>query len=118
VWCQGFAAPWFSAWHLVPWSAGQGRALWWVIGQSLASVLMRVIMGWIYALGGRSLLAAVVFHGTVNTAYSLYPNGGSHYNPIVLSAALLMALGVGAIWRLSQNKVSKPGSRNQVLRQR
>jgi hypothetical protein len=51
---------------------------------------MRVVMGWIYAYGGRSLFLATVFHAMINTSFTLFPNGGSHYNPSVTAAALIV----------------------------
>lgn len=84
----------WAAWHVVPWAIGQGRALWWVVGQSVATVLMRVVMGWIYARGGRSVVLALLFHATINTTYSLFPNNGSHYDPLVVSGVLVLLVSV------------------------
>jgi len=55
VLASGFAigAVW-AAWHLVPWWFGQGHSPSWVLGQALSTVAMRVVMGCIYAYGGRS----------------------------------------------------------------
>lgn len=108
----------WAAWHVVPWWLGQGHALSWVAGQSLATIIMRVIMVWIYTSGGRSVFSALLFHATINTTYSLFPNGGSHYNPLVLSGALLfLAIIVTAIAALARPfrprpaAVSSPSSR-------
>lgn len=78
----------WAAWHVVPWWLGQGHSLRWVIGQSVATVLMRAIMGWLYARCGRSLSLAVIFHAMINVCYSLFPNQGSHYDPWMLSVSL------------------------------
>lgn len=86
----------WAGWHIVPWWLGQGHPLWWVASQAALTVEMRIVMGWIYARGGKSLFLAILFHAMINTSYSLFPNGGSHYNPAVLaSAVLLMALVAG-----------------------
>lgn len=84
----------WAAWHVIPWWLGQGHAVAWVIGQSALTVLMRVVMVWIYSQGGRSLFASIVFHAMINTSYSVFPNNGSHYNPTVLllPMALLVAV--------------------------
>lgn len=82
----------WATWHLLPWAVGQGHALWWVAGQSAATILMRVIMGWIYARGGRSVVLALLFHAMINTTWSLFPNDGSHYNPLILSGVLLILM--------------------------
>jgi len=49
---------------------------------------MRLVMGWMYAFGGRSLFLAVVFHAMINTSLRLFPNDGSHYDPPVTAAIL------------------------------
>jgi uncharacterized protein len=84
----------WAGWHIVPWWLGQGHPLWWVASQAVLTVVLRIVMGWIYAKGGRSLFLAILFHATINTAYSLFPNGGSHYNPAVTAAAVLFFAGL------------------------
>ena len=79
----------WALWHVVPWWFGQRHALSWVAGQAAATVLTRVIMGFIYARCGRSLFLAIIFHAMINISYSLFPNSGSHYNPIVLASVLM-----------------------------
>jgi membrane protease YdiL (CAAX protease family) len=81
----------WALWHIVPWWIVLGRPISWVAGQALATVAMRLVMGWIYAYGGRSLFLATVFHAMINTSFVLFPNNGSHYNPSV-NAAVLMAM--------------------------
>jgi hypothetical protein len=84
----------WAIWHIVPWWLGQGHAIWWVLGQTLATIAMRVTMVWIYARGGQSLALAILFHAMINTSYSLFPNQGSHYNPLVIAAILAMTVSV------------------------
>ena len=81
----------WALWHIVPWWIGLGHSIEWVAGQALATVAMRLVMGWIYAYGGRSLFLATVFHAMINTSFVLFPNNGSHYDPSV-TAAVLMAM--------------------------
>jgi uncharacterized protein len=87
----------WALWHLVPWWLGQAHPLTWVCGQTLATIAMRIVMGWIYAFGGRSLLLAVLFHTMINTSYSLFPNGGSHYNPWAVAGPLIIIAGLIAL---------------------
>jgi hypothetical protein len=82
----------WAAWHVVPWAVIQGHAADWVLAQSLLTILMRVLMGHLYAAGGRSLFLATLFHATINTSYSLFPNNGSHYDPMTLCAVLALAM--------------------------
>jgi membrane protease YdiL (CAAX protease family) len=91
----------WAAWHVVPWWLGQRHSLGWVVGQFTATVFMRLVMGWLFARGGRSLGLAILFHAAINVCYSLFPNAGSHYNPCVLAAVLAVlffaALAVGQV---------------------
>jgi hypothetical protein len=56
----------------------QGNPIW-VCAQALGVVITRIVMGWIYAYGGRSLFLAIAFHAINNMARELFV--GSHYNP-------------------------------------
>jgi membrane protease YdiL (CAAX protease family) len=93
----------WALWHVALWWSGggwegQNHALA-VLGQAASVVFLRVIIGWLYAYGGRSLFLAIVLHAMDNTCWKLFPNNGSHYNPtatvIVLGfIALLIAASV------------------------
>jgi membrane protease YdiL (CAAX protease family) len=82
----------WAVWHIVPWAIIQGHPASWLIGQTVLTVLMRIVMGHIYAEGGKSLFLATLFHATINTSYSAFPNAGSHYDPLVLSIVLAAAM--------------------------
>lgn len=72
----------WAVWHVVPYrQLGHGPA--WIAWQGLYSVGLRLILVWLYNNTGRSLLAPVVGHASSNVAWSLFPNSGSHYNPMV-----------------------------------
>jgi pimeloyl-ACP methyl ester carboxylesterase len=81
-------------WHVAMWWIGKGgwegqnHALA-VAGQAASVVLLRAVMGWVYAHGGRSLFLAIVLHAMDNTCWKLLPNNGSHYNPTVITAIVL-----------------------------
>jgi uncharacterized protein len=85
----------WAIWHLVPWYIIQGHAADWVAGLALLTVLMRVVMVYLYVHGGKSLFLATLFHATINVSYSLFPNDGSHYDPVVLF--IVLAAGV-LVW--------------------
>ena len=80
----------WALWHIVPWWIVLGHSIAWVAGQSLATIAMRVVMGWMYAYGGRSLCLAIAFHAMINTSFMLFPNNGSHYDPPVVAAVLII----------------------------
>ena len=69
-----------AAWHVVPfWQAHP--AVSWVFGQAVFTVAFRVAVAWIYNVSGRCLMAAVVCHAGYNTAWQLFPDRGSGYDP-------------------------------------
>jgi len=49
-----------------------------------------VVIGCIYANGGRSLFLAILIHAVENTCCKLFPNDGSHYNPTAMAAAMVI----------------------------
>jgi hypothetical protein len=88
----------WALWHIVPWWIIQGHSIAWVAGQALATVVMRLVMGWIYAYGGRSLCLAIAFHAMIDMSFALFPNNGSHYDPPVVAAVvIIMAVLVAVI---------------------
>ncbi len=78
----------WAIWHLIPWSQGQGRPLPWVLGQAMATIALRVIMGRLYAEGGRSLILAVLFHSSVNLSYGLFADFGAGLDMRILAGVL------------------------------
>lgn len=102
----------WALWHVPPWWLGQGHALTWVIGQFVATVAMRVIMGWIYAHGGRSLFSAILFHAMINTSYSLFPNQGLYYDPPIAAVILVAVVGALALgsfhYKLRNGNAGRP----------
>ena len=96
----------WALWHVPAWWLGQGHTLPWVMGQCAGTVATRVIMGHIYAAGGRSLFLAVLIHAASDTCWVLFPNGGSHYDPLVV-APILVAIATAlasAVRRHAQNR--------------
>lgn len=89
----------WAVWHIVPWAIIQSHSPPWLIGQIVLTVLMRIVMGHIHASGGKSLLLATLFHATINTSYSAFPNAGSHYDPVVLSIVLAAGMTAMAVMR-------------------
>jgi membrane protease YdiL (CAAX protease family) len=55
----------------------------WVVWQCIKTVAMRVVLVWIYNRTGKSVAATNLYHATDNVSAFLYPNFGSHYNPMV-----------------------------------
>jgi membrane protease YdiL (CAAX protease family) len=66
--------------HVVPFVQANSSVSW-VVGQCLFIVAFRVVVAWIYNVSGHSLFSAVLCHAAYNTAWQLFPNQGSGYNP-------------------------------------
>jgi len=83
-----------ALWHVVPLvQAHHGPA--WIAWKCLETLAARVLIVWLYNNTGRSLFAAVLFHALSNVGVSLFPNGGSHYDPAV--AAVLTGVAAGIV---------------------
>ena len=77
----------WGAWHIVPFYT-MGRSTGWIIGQVMASILMRIIIVRLYNRANRSVFVAIVFHTFINVSTSLFPNQGSHYDPVITAVVL------------------------------
>ncbi|MEQ9144417.1 MAG: CPBP family glutamic-type intramembrane protease [Parvibaculaceae bacterium] len=84
----------WMTWHLIPYFQ-TGHDIWWIVSQCLVILMMRVIIVWIFVNAGNSTAAAVLFHAMSNMGVFLFPNYGTHYNPLAL--ALVLAPAVAAI---------------------
>ncbi len=77
----------WAVWHWVP-LLQVGRTVPWIAWWSLGTVAARVIMVWLFAATGGSVLAMALFHTTLNLAWQLFPVNGSHF-PFALVAVLM-----------------------------
>ncbi len=80
----------WAIWHVIPWSWAHPTS--WIIGMILLNLLMRIGMVYAFVNGGESLFYALVFHMMINISFGLFPNYGSHANPLVMSIILLPIL--------------------------
>lgn len=81
----------WGAWHIVPFYV-MGRSIGWIAAQVLVSVLMRIIIVWLYDRANKSVFIAIVFHTFINVATTIIPVAGSSYDPAI--TAVLLAIGV------------------------
>ncbi len=88
----------WAVWHIIPhWQ--QSLPANWILWQSIHSVALRILIVWIYNNTGKNLLAAILVHTMDNVSWSLFPNYGSHYDPLVTGAiTCLTALIVILVW--------------------
>lgn len=81
--------------------AQANRSIAWVAWWSVGTVASRVIITWLYNNSGKSVLAAALFHMTINVTWQLFPVNGSYYDPsvtglILAAVAAIVVVGWGA----------------------
>lgn len=87
----------WQAWHIIPFSA-MGRSATWIIAQFVAGIFLRIIIVRFYNQANRSVFIAIIFHMMINVSFSLFPNGGSHFDPITTAISLaVVAMGLFAL---------------------
>ncbi|MEW9034157.1 MAG: CPBP family intramembrane glutamic endopeptidase, partial [Planifilum fimeticola] len=83
----------WAVWHIVPWiQAGHDAA--WIVWHGVVTVFLRIIIVWIYNNTGYSVLMAILFHASANIGFFLFPNYGSHYDPMVTAFVLAAIVGI------------------------
>ena len=95
----------WAVWHLVP-LIQIGRSIAWIASWAAATVMLRVLITWVYNRGGGNVLLAALFHASVNAGWQSFPVRGSHYDPAVhaivlvaTTALLIGAFGTSALAR-------------------
>lgn len=83
----------WGVFHLVP-DIQNGRPPGWILSQRLSGVAFRILIVWVYNNTGGSVFTAILFHATNNLAWAMFPNDGSHYDPLI---GLLLTLPVVAL---------------------
>ena len=68
------------AWHLVPLLVIMHRAPAWIAWWCVYAVAFRILVVWLYNNTGGSVLAAALFHATLNLSFILFPVKGSHFD--------------------------------------
>jgi membrane protease YdiL (CAAX protease family) len=66
----------------------------WILWQRLGTVVLRILIVWLYNNSGKSVFAVLSLHAMVNVAEFMFPNYGSHFDPFL---ALLISAVVAAI---------------------
>ncbi|MCL1631949.1 CPBP family intramembrane metalloprotease [Sporolactobacillus sp. CPB3-1] len=72
----------WAVWHFIPFIQ-TSHGMIWALWQCTATVLLRIIIVWLYSNTGKSILSAILFHDLVNVSETLFPNNGSHYDPFI-----------------------------------
>ena len=88
----------WALWHIIPFHQAHQTTNW-IVWQCIATVLLRVIMVWLFNNTGKSVFAIVLFHTMINISPYLIPNYGSHYDPFVFILLLIPAtLAIIYLW--------------------
>ncbi len=78
----------WAIWHSVPYIQAHDT-LAFIAWQGFSTVVLRILIVWLYNNTGKSVLAAILLHVMAN-ASELLPNNGSLYDPVI--AAPIMAI--------------------------
>lgn len=96
----------WAVWHIIPWmQAGHDAA--WIAWHSLVTVLLRIVIVWVYNNAGRSVWMAVLVHAVTNVAFFVFPDYGSHYDPMV-TGIMLTAVVVVIVYRWGARTLASP----------
>ncbi|MEJ7685149.1 MAG: CPBP family intramembrane glutamic endopeptidase [Segetibacter sp.] len=88
----------WAVWHIIPYIQAHHNATW-IVWQCLFTVAARVIIVWFYNNTGKSVFAVILFHTMSNVRTFVFPNYGSHYNPVVTGAIMtIIAVIVTFLW--------------------
>ncbi len=71
----------------------------WILWQRLGTIVLRILMVWLYNNTGKSVFAVVLFHDMVNVSEYMFPNYGSHFDPfLALLISAVMAAIIIVVW--------------------
>lgn len=74
----------WALWHLIPYLLANSPV--WAAGQCATTVLLRILMVWLFYNTGRSVFGMVLFHTVINMA--TVPDFGVRYDPVLTSVIL------------------------------
>jgi membrane protease YdiL (CAAX protease family) len=80
----------WAIYHLIP-DLQNGQTADWILWHRLGTVVLRILMVWIYNNTGKSVFSAILFHTMDNLSWAFFPNYGSHYDPFVIGTLTCLA---------------------------
>jgi membrane protease YdiL (CAAX protease family) len=100
----------WGIWHVIPLIQADNNPIW-IIWQVITSIFNRILMVWIYNNSSKNIFLGVIYHMMINVSVFLFPNYGSHYNPVITSIILgIVTTIVTFLWgskTLAQYRLSK-----------
>ena len=79
----------WAIWHIVPYIE-MGKTFNWILLQCLSTVLLRVIMVWIFNNTNKSIFAMTLFHTMINLSPYLLTIDNVNFNPFILTVSLFI----------------------------
>lgn len=93
----------WALWHVVPF-VQMGRTTNWIIWHELSTVIIRIIIVWLFENTRKSILIAVLFHTMFNVSWTMFPVAGSFpisgsfYDPFITFLILAFPLSAIIAW--------------------
>ncbi|MFT3947770.1 MAG: CPBP family intramembrane metalloprotease [Agriterribacter sp.] len=78
----------WATWHIIPYFQNE-KSFSWIFWQCVSTILLRILMVWLFVSSGTSLFLVILFHTMINMVEFLFPDMGSHYDPFYFSIVLL-----------------------------
>lgn len=79
----------WAIWHIIPY-VEMGKPARWILFQCLSTVLLRIVMFWIFNNTNKSIFAMILFHSMINLSPYLLSVHYVNYNPSILLASLII----------------------------
>lgn len=79
--------------HLIP-DLQNNQTADWIFWQRFGTILLRILIVWIYNNTGKSVFSSILFHAANNLGWALFPNFGTHYDPFVTGIILCFVTGI------------------------
>jgi membrane protease YdiL (CAAX protease family) len=83
----------WAIWHVVP-DIQAHHTLAWIASQRSYTVVLRILIVWLYNNTHQSVFAATLFHTMDSVSYSLFPGNGSHYDPTITAPIAAVAAAI------------------------
>jgi membrane protease YdiL (CAAX protease family) len=81
----------WAVYHLIPDVQNDQKASW-ILWHRLGTIINRVLIGWIYEHTGSSVFGTILYHVMSNLSWALFPNNGSHFDPMVTTTITGLSL--------------------------
>lgn len=78
----------WAIWHIIPYLQ-KDKSFTWIFWQCATTILLRILMVWVFVRSGTSLFLIILFHTMINMVELLFPKMSSHYDPFYFAMILL-----------------------------